>query len=114
MNQGALGGDLGNIIEYWAHENWVSFNARLTQLGIPKVAVDYGPGTHAWPNWQRALRARSMPQIMALFAAPPADPSVFWYRTTDPYAQRLRLDRRHHPDPPRARRADRPARRLRA
>ena len=44
VNQGALGGDLGNIIEYWAHENWVSFNARLTQLGIPKVAVDYGPG----------------------------------------------------------------------
>ena len=23
---------------------------------------------------------------MALFANPPADPSVFWYRTTDPYA----------------------------
>jgi S-formylglutathione hydrolase FrmB len=85
VNQGALGGDLGNIIEYWAHENWVAFNARLTQLGIPKVAVDYGPGTHAWPNWQRALRDE-MPQIMAVFANPPADPSAFWYRTTDPYA----------------------------
>ena len=32
------------------------FHDRLRSLGIPSSFDDYGPGTHAWPYWNRDLR----------------------------------------------------------
>ncbi|HEY3470746.1 MAG TPA: alpha/beta hydrolase family protein [Amycolatopsis sp.] len=32
-----------------------SFTDRLRQAGIPVTVDYYGPGTHSWPYWQRAL-----------------------------------------------------------
>ncbi|GGP44003.1 alpha/beta hydrolase [Saccharothrix coeruleofusca] len=37
--------------------------ARLGELGIPVTADLYGPGTHVWEYWDRALR-QSMPMLL--------------------------------------------------
>lgn len=38
--------------------------ARLGELGIPVTADLYGPGTHVWEYWDRALR-QSMPMLIS-------------------------------------------------
>jgi S-formylglutathione hydrolase FrmB len=49
-------------------ETWIAglnktFVARLRELKIPATVEAYGPGTHDWPYWQRALH-RSMPLLL--------------------------------------------------
>jgi diacylglycerol O-acyltransferase / trehalose O-mycolyltransferase len=41
----------------------LAFAGRLRQLAIPVQLDAYGPGTHDWPYWQRALR-RSLPLLL--------------------------------------------------
>ena len=41
-----------------------AFVARLQRLGIPVRADFYGPGTHAWPYWERELE-RALPTLLA-------------------------------------------------
>jgi diacylglycerol O-acyltransferase / trehalose O-mycolyltransferase len=41
-----------------------AFVARLAELGIPATVDAYGPGTHTWPYWQRALH-EAMPMLLA-------------------------------------------------
>jgi diacylglycerol O-acyltransferase / trehalose O-mycolyltransferase / mycolyltransferase Ag85 len=45
-----------------SHEN-EHFLARLRDAGIPVTVDAYGPGTHSWPYWERALH-RSMPLLL--------------------------------------------------
>jgi S-formylglutathione hydrolase FrmB len=76
-------GDSGDPVEADVHEQSVSLHERLVELGFPHVWDDYGPGSHAWPYWQRDLR-ETLPDIMRTFAHPPAPPSPFDYRSIDP------------------------------
>jgi S-formylglutathione hydrolase FrmB len=45
-----------DIFESSALGTSVSFTDRLKLKGIPVTVDYYGPGTHSWPYWQRALR----------------------------------------------------------
>ncbi|KZB79137.1 alpha/beta hydrolase [Amycolatopsis regifaucium] len=45
-----------DIFEPSALGTSVSFTDRLKLKGIPVTVDYYGPGTHSWPYWQRALR----------------------------------------------------------
>ncbi|KAA9162950.1 esterase family protein [Amycolatopsis acidicola] len=58
------GAALPDLTEYWIHAASVSFDERLTALGIPHTFDDYGPGTHTAPYWQRDLR-EELPALMA-------------------------------------------------
>ena len=40
-----------------------TFLARLAELDIPVTVDAYGPGTHSWPYWERAL-ADSLPLLL--------------------------------------------------
>jgi S-formylglutathione hydrolase FrmB len=40
-----------------------AFVARLAELGIPATVDAYGPGTHSWPYFERALH-RSLPLLL--------------------------------------------------
>ncbi len=59
-----------------------SFHERLQSLGIPSSLHDYGPGTHAWPYWNRDLR-QSIGPIMSAFADPARVPRQITYTTAD-------------------------------
>ncbi len=62
-------------------ERWIApqndrFVARLKELGISVTVDAYGPGTHDWPYWQRALH-ESLPMLLeALGEAPVPTPSA--------------------------------------
>jgi S-formylglutathione hydrolase FrmB len=58
------GGNSLDTIEYEVHSMSVAVHQRLSALGITHAWVDYGPGTHSWPYWQRDLRDE-LPAIMA-------------------------------------------------
>ena len=45
-----------------------AFVARLKELRIRHTAELYGPGTHSWPYWERALR-RSLPGLLRAIGA---------------------------------------------
>jgi S-formylglutathione hydrolase FrmB len=44
------------------------FVARLGELGIPATVDAYGPGSHTWPYWQRALH-QSLPMLLEALGA---------------------------------------------
>jgi S-formylglutathione hydrolase FrmB len=94
MPGGPYGG--GDPVEADVHDQSVSLHQRLLALGLPHVWDDYGPGGHAWEYWQRDLR-ETVPDIMRTFAHPPAAPSPFDYRATEPsyrvYGWRVAVDR---------------------
>src|SRR5207302_1883000 len=73
----------GDPIEAYVHQASLDLHERLTQLGIPHVWDDYGPGGHQWPYWQRDLR-ETLPSIMAAFAHPPPPPSPFTFAAVEP------------------------------
>ncbi|ONI76115.1 hypothetical protein ALI144C_36100 [Actinosynnema sp. ALI-1.44] len=54
----------GAILEGMAFGNSKSFTDKLQASGIPVTADYYGPGTHTWPYWERALK-RSWPLLAA-------------------------------------------------
>lgn len=93
---GGPGGDTGDPVEMEVHEESLSLHNRLTELGIPHLWDDYGPGGHAWYYWRRDL-VQLMPQLRQIFADPPPRPSPFTYRSIDPsyeaYGWRVRIDR---------------------
>ena len=61
--------------EAWIAKRNEAFVARLGELDIPVTVDAYGPGTHSWPYWERALH-RSLPMLLAaLGEEPPASPS---------------------------------------
>jgi diacylglycerol O-acyltransferase / trehalose O-mycolyltransferase len=45
------------------------FLARLEKAGIPATVDAYGPGTHWWPYWERALH-RSLPLLLEALGEP--------------------------------------------
>jgi diacylglycerol O-acyltransferase / trehalose O-mycolyltransferase len=49
----------------------VAFAARLRELGIDATTDFYGPGTHTWRYWERALH-RSLPLLLRALR-PPGD-----------------------------------------
>ncbi|HKS49673.1 MAG TPA: hypothetical protein VJT49_32095 [Amycolatopsis sp.] len=56
---------LPDLTELWIHRSSVAFDEKLTALDIPHTFVDYGPGTHSAPYWQRDLR-QEPPAMMAV------------------------------------------------
>jgi diacylglycerol O-acyltransferase / trehalose O-mycolyltransferase len=50
-------------LEGWIAPQDAAFVRRLGELGIPVTVDAYGPGTHSWPYWQRALHA-SLPMLL--------------------------------------------------
>jgi esterase/lipase superfamily enzyme len=91
---GPYGG--GDPIESYVHQTSVDLHAKLSQLGIPHVWDDYGPGGHAWPYWQRDLK-ETLPTLTAAFAHPPARPRPFTFTAVEPryevYGWRVAIDR---------------------
>jgi diacylglycerol O-acyltransferase/trehalose O-mycolyltransferase len=68
-------------IEAAIYADNIYFHRRLTALGIKPAVYDYyGNGTHSWPYWTRDLRW-SLPDIMADFAHPAAQPRQFSFQT---------------------------------
>ncbi len=59
----------------------IALHDELIWLDIAHTFVDYGPGTHAWPYWQRDLQ-QTLPQLMQAFAEPEASGPVN-FETTD-------------------------------
>ena len=86
-----------DIVEYAVHQMSVSFHQRLSQLGIPSIWDDYGPGGHDWPYWQRDLR-QTLPTLMSVFARPRPSPSTFTFTAAEPryavYGWSVQLNRR--------------------
>ena len=96
---GLPGGDYGggpDAIEYSVHQQSINFDKRLTELKIPHLFQDYGPGAHDWPYWARDLRT-SLPHIMDAFANPPAPPSAVTFTAVEPkysvYGWQVAIDR---------------------
>ncbi|KAA5827129.1 alpha/beta hydrolase family protein [Saccharopolyspora hirsuta] len=52
----------GSLLEEVALGNSRTFTDRLQAAGIPVTTDYYGPGTHTWPYWERALK-RSWPLL---------------------------------------------------
>jgi diacylglycerol O-acyltransferase / trehalose O-mycolyltransferase len=50
-------------LEVWIAPQNEAFVERLGELGIPVTVDAYGPGTHDWPYWERALHA-SLPMLL--------------------------------------------------
>jgi diacylglycerol O-acyltransferase/trehalose O-mycolyltransferase len=50
-------------LEGWIAAQNKTFVARLAELKIPVTLDAYGPGSHDWPYWERALH-RSMPMLL--------------------------------------------------
>jgi S-formylglutathione hydrolase FrmB len=102
---GLPGGPLGNgafgpsldIVEFAVHQMSISFHNRLVKLGIPSIWDDYGPGSHAWPYWERDLR-QTLPTFMSVFSHPRPAPSSFSFTAAEPgysvYGWSAELDRR--------------------
>ncbi len=93
---GPFGREGDDPVETVVHQMNVAFHDRLAQLGIPHTWDDYGPGSHTWPYWQRDLR-KTLPQLMATFAHPPAPPRRVTFRAVEPryavYGWRVALRR---------------------
>ena len=53
----------GDDLEGWIAGQNKTFVARLAQLKIPVTVDAYGPGSHDWPYWERALH-RSLPLLL--------------------------------------------------
>lgn len=49
--------------EAWIAPQNEAFVARLEELGIPATVDAYGPGTHSWVYWERALH-QSLPMLL--------------------------------------------------
>jgi S-formylglutathione hydrolase FrmB len=47
----------------------VAFVQKLQELGIESTIDDYGPGTHTWPYFERALH-RSSQQLLEAMGVP--------------------------------------------
>jgi S-formylglutathione hydrolase FrmB len=103
---GMAGGDFGGggptdpggyFLEKATYDMAVSFHARMVALGIPHVWDDYGKGTHSYPYWRRDL-ARTLPDLMRVFAERRADPSTFSFRAAEPsydvYGWTVAIDRK--------------------
>ncbi len=88
--------DGGRLLEGAVHPMNVSFDQRLTALGIAHTFEDYGPGTHSFYYWNRDLQ-RTLPEIMSVFAEDRPDPSPFSYRSIEQsyevYGWSVRMDR---------------------
>lgn len=69
-------------IEQQVHEMSSAFDATLDRLAIGHTWVDYGPGTHSWPYWQRDLR-ETLPAMLASFADPPRAPRRVTFTSAD-------------------------------
>lgn len=54
--------------EAWLALQNVAFVQRLGTLGIPVTVDAYGPGSHDWPYWERALQ-RSFPMLRTALGA---------------------------------------------
>lgn len=74
--------DGGRLLEGAVHPMNVSFDQRLTALGIAHTFEDYGPGTHSFYYWNRDLE-KTLPEIMSTFAQHRPDPSPFSYRSIE-------------------------------
>ena len=55
------------FLERYLYGSNARFHRRLQKLGIRHTWDDYGPGTHDWPYWQRALR-ETLPALERAFA----------------------------------------------
>jgi diacylglycerol O-acyltransferase / trehalose O-mycolyltransferase len=62
LDRAATNGQLQQIEQALYPQN-VAFVERLHQLDIPVEFDAYGPGTHNWPYWERALH-RSLPLLL--------------------------------------------------
>jgi S-formylglutathione hydrolase FrmB len=80
LTGGPFGG--GDIVETTVRDMSVSFHDRLSQLAIPSIWDDYGPGGHDWPYWQRDLR-ETLPTLMAVFDRPKPAPSSFTFTAVE-------------------------------
>jgi putative esterase len=69
-------------LEANTHACLLRMEAALHAARVPVAVDDYGPGVHDWPYWQRELH-RFMPLLLATFAAPPAPPVPWSYRTAE-------------------------------
>jgi len=49
--------------EAWLAAQNVTFIQKLAELGIPATVDAYGPGSHDWPYWERALHG-SLPLLL--------------------------------------------------
>ena len=54
-------------LERYLYESNARLHRRLQELGIRHVWDDYGPGTHVWPYWRRAL-GETLPNLERTFA----------------------------------------------
>lgn len=54
-------------VETWVAPQNEAFVARLAELGIP-ATVERGPGTHAWPYWERGFH-RALPLLLTALEA---------------------------------------------
>ena len=96
---GQPGGEFGggpDALETYVHQQSVSFHDRLAALGKDHVWLDYGPGAHQWPYWQKDL-VLTLPSILEEFAAPAVQDPAFTYRSIEPeysvYGWTVTLDR---------------------
>lgn len=79
---GGPGGDLGDPVELAVNQMMTNFHQRLSQLSIPHLWNDYGPGGHNWYYWRRDLR-ELLPRLMNVFAERRAEPSRFSFRAVE-------------------------------
>jgi S-formylglutathione hydrolase FrmB len=56
-------GTTASDLELWVAPQNDAFVARLDELGMEATVDAYGPGTHEWPYWERALR-ESLPMLL--------------------------------------------------
>ncbi len=56
-------GTMPSDIELWVAPQNEAFVSRLEELGIPVTVDAYGPGTHEWSYWERALH-QSLPMLL--------------------------------------------------
>jgi len=62
-------------IEQWIHPQNMAFAARAETLRLRLTTDFYGPGTHSWSYWQRALH-RSFPMLMDSISAEQVCPTT--------------------------------------
>jgi S-formylglutathione hydrolase FrmB len=89
--------DLTGVAEVEVHRESESMHRQLVANGVPHLWDDYGPGVHNNYYWKRGLR-QLMPQLKKVFAAAPAPPSRFTYRSIEPryavYGWAVAIDRK--------------------
>jgi S-formylglutathione hydrolase FrmB len=71
------------LVEAGVYHGSTSLNARLSQLGIPHLWKDYGPGCHTPENFEREI-ADTIATFTDEFAAPPPAPTPFDYQSIEP------------------------------